>query len=297
MTLPFSYKKTLLILAIISIPILFGNLYSTKYIIKSSGAHPGSTGAPGDVTCKHNGCHADATVNNNIAGVTTFDYPNLDSTYIPGQTYTINLKVQKATIARFGFELCALENVLNDNGGTLMVTDSARTQLIWHPKGEDLRYSLTHKYDGTPATPSIGQTTWSFQWTAPSTDIGKITFYYCVNCTNNNADNTGDDLYLNTFVVHPAINTDITKFMDESKYSLYFDPINKEIITNYFLKLDKQVEIKITDALGKEVHHLSQSRLKGNITEKFSMDNFSDGVYIVNLMIDNTILSKKIIVR
>lgn len=299
MKIIYKYKKALVVLSIISIPFLFGNLYSTKYIIKSTGSHPGSTGAPGDVTCKHSGCHADATVFNPAVGVNTLVFPTLDSSYVPGQTYTIDLKVQKANITRFGFELCALDNTLNQSAGTFSITDVSRIQEITHTLSGsgDIRTSLTHLLAGTPFTPTTGKTNWSFQWTAPATNVGKITFYYCVNCTNNNSANTGDALYLNSFVIHPALANNISQFIDESNTVVYFEPTNKEINVSYLLKTDKQVSIKITDVLGKEVRSISQSKVKGNNTEKISMDNMTEGVYIVNLSIDNTVLSKKILVR
>ncbi len=298
MKLTNTYRKALVVFSVIGLPILFSNLSGTKYIIKSTGSHPGSTGAPGDVTCKHSGCHADATVANPATGVNQFNYPVADSTYTPGQTYNISLKVTKSGISRFGFELCALENATNTSAGTLTITDANRTQLLNHTVSGNTRYSITHMLAGTPATPSTGQTTWAFSWKAPLTNIGNVTFYYCTNCTNNNSANSGDALYLNSFTVKPANNIGIAEYMDEQGANIYFDQISRQVILNYTLKQNNQVAVKITDALGRDItRQTAESKSAGNNMDRIALDNIADGVYIVNLCVGDRVMSKKIMIR
>ncbi|MBC7412670.1 MAG: T9SS type A sorting domain-containing protein, partial [Bacteroidia bacterium] len=46
-----------------------------------------------------------------------------------------------------------------------------------------------------------GTKSWSFDWTAPATNIGSVTFYGAFNGSNNNGSSTGDIIYTTTLVV------------------------------------------------------------------------------------------------
>ena len=292
------YRNVLVIVSVISLPLLFGNLSSSKYIIKSTGSHPGSTGSPGDLTCAQGTCHNDAPLHTTSTGINTFIFPSNDSTYTPGQTYNITLKVNKTNIKRFGFEINALDNIANESVGTLAISDSVRTQLVYHPVSGNDRYSVTHTINGIAATPSIGQTTWNFNWVAPSTNVGKITFYYATLCTNFNAQKTGDEIFLGKFTIKPSSNNSISEYIDEQGSTIYFDAGNRQIILDYILKQDKQLTIKVTDALGREIiNQPAQQKFKGGNTDRVSLENITNGIYIVNLLIEGKTMSKKIIVN
>ncbi len=295
----YTYKRALVMVTIVSLPLLFASLSGSKYLIKSTGAHPGSTGAPGDQTCAKTGCHANAQINNPGVGVNTLVYPAADSTYIPGQTYNITLQVQKAGIQRFGFELCVLDNTANESAGNLVITDVNRTQEITHTVSGNNRQSITHTFNGTPANPSTGQTSWSFNWVAPSSNVGNITFYYCTNCTNNNNAASGDALYINKFTIKPASGFSIAEFVDENGVRAFYDDQDKQVVLNYSLKQDKQVLVKINDMVGREIAtEALQSRSRGANTARISLGNdIASGVYLVKLCIDNRVLTKKVMIR
>jgi hypothetical protein len=177
-------------------------------VFKTSGAHPGSTGAPGDLTCAQSGCHTDAKVTADDGTVNTLLFSTPDSTYKPGETYTLTLQVQLPSIQKFGFELLALKDSTNSNVGTLGALETSRTQLINHfGPSNDLRYSMTHKTAGT-MTSTSGAIQWKMKWTAPPADAGTITFWYATNCTNNNGFATGDKLFLSHFTIHPEATVD-----------------------------------------------------------------------------------------
>ena len=51
--------------------------------------------------------------------------------------------------------------------------------------------------------PKNGTHTFNFTWTAPSTDIGDITFYVTANAANGNGGTSGDHIYSTTLTVGP----------------------------------------------------------------------------------------------
>jgi hypothetical protein len=291
-----NHKKTIAVILLAGIPIVFAN-FTTKYI-KTTGAHAGSTGAPGDLTCAQSGCHANATVNNNSVGVNTFTYPVADSSYVPGQTYTLSLKVKKAGILKFGFEIQPLIDANNTNAGTWTVTDATHTHEITHTIASNSRHSITHTTAGTVPT-ATGEDVWTFKWKAPSTNVGKITFYYCTNCTNNNDANTGDALYLNSFKIHPAKITGISEFVDEQDSKIYFNTSSSEVVFDYALKTDEKVAFRLVDALGRVVYdQQANSKLAGKNTERMAIDNnIRKGIYFATLIVDEHMMTEKILVQ
>lgn len=287
------YKKTVAVALIVGIPMLFAN-FTTKYI-KVSGAHPGSTGAPGDGTCADAGCHA-GVVNTNVVGINTLNFPSSDSTYIPGQTYTMSLNVKKSAITRFGFEIVALKDGANTNVGTWTITEATRTQQITHTVSGNVRKSLTHKSAGTTTT-TPGETTWTFKWTAPATDQGNITFYFASNCTNNDTKNSGDAIYTNSFKIHPDLGNSISAYLNEQESKIYFN--STEIVFDYTLKVDKKVVIRLADALGRTVleQQATSHSLGKNIERLTIEDNINKGIYFASLIVDGRAMTEKIIVQ
>ena len=154
-------QKLVIIGTVLMLPVFMSNIIYKK----TSGAHPSSTGAPGEQTCAKSGCHSSAAVNAGT-GVNTLIYPDIDSVYVCGATYNITVQVQKTGIEKFGFQLVALRDNDNTSIGELIITDDARTHLQTGTINSQERSYITHSTDGTPAT-SSGKDVWSFQWTAP----------------------------------------------------------------------------------------------------------------------------------
>jgi len=207
--------------------ILFIGLSSFVVIntYKTSGGHPSATGAPGEKTCADatTGCHSNAVIVKDTTNVVnTLIFSSADSSYTPDQTYNITLNAQKSGIAKFGFEIVALTKSTNANAGTWVITDANRTHTLVGSAPFSSRKYVTHSSNGTPSMSSgLGQ--WTFNWKAPSSNVGKITFYFTTSCTNNNGANTGEQLFLSTFEIHPPASASIGQFIEKSKFSVNYD--------------------------------------------------------------------------
>src|SRR5688572_22925659 len=128
----------------------------------SGGPPPGFTGAPGEDTCT--ACHfAEPSV-----GQFAILAPE---TYVPGQTYQIEVRHTTAdtTRRRWGFELTALTG--NKAAGTFGNL-SGNTQILT----EAGRFYIEHTFAGTFGG-QAGGAQWVFNWVAPTTDVGPVTFY------------------------------------------------------------------------------------------------------------------------
>ncbi|MEW6207233.1 MAG: choice-of-anchor V domain-containing protein [Acidobacteriota bacterium] len=156
----------------------------------ASGPDARYTGAPGDIgNCVN--CH-DSFENANV-GPGSVTITNAPAVYTPGQQYTLTVTVQQGGQSRFGFQLTAVDSN-GDRAGTLapVSSDSQLNALT----GTGDRQYIQHSSTGTSPT-SSGRRIWQIRWTAPSTDVGTVTFYVAGNAANNNGTNQGDYIYTN----------------------------------------------------------------------------------------------------
>lgn len=178
-------------------------------ILKSSGGHISSTGAPGERTCAQAGCHSDAQIDMDDKVVTTLTLGIGDNAYTPAKQYGVTIRAVKVGTGRFGFQVVALDSN-NSTVGTFAVPQgSNKVQTQKGSVNAENRNYVTHTTAGNkPVIP--GEIEWRFNWTAPKSYQGKVTFYYCVNVTNMNNASSGDHLYFASYPFN-AVTTDVTE--------------------------------------------------------------------------------------
>lgn len=237
---------------ITAILIAYGVVVANKHNIqKSSGAHPGSSGAPGEPTCAKSGCHADAKVSsgNDVNTLTMKDaHGNSVQNYTPGASYTMTVRiVDNNTIAfhpRFGFQIVALDK--DDNSiGEFILTDAQRTQIQRATVNKKQRNYVSHRIDGTqPIAPNTGE--WSFTWTAPSDYSGPITFYYCTNSANNDNTNKNDAIFTSSVTIQSSVTSVPTSTVSPVNATIYPNPVADVL---HIAFLTQQVVPPVTIAL------------------------------------------------
>jgi hypothetical protein len=276
-------------------------------VLKTSGAHPGSTGAPGDLTCAQPGCHSNALVELDSGLTNNLLFSGSDTTYTPGNSYTLTLQVSRAAIVKFGFELVALKDSTNTNIGNFVPLEGTRTQRISHmAPGGDLRYSMTHRTAGT-STSTPGAIQWKMRWTAPPANAGTITFWYASNCTNNNGQNTGDQIFLSHFQIRPfvpadtsgndtTVTTGIRQFAPDNDLRAYQEGNSQYLSVNFSSYSDQEGRIHLYDVTGKMILEKNITFVPGHNRERLRLpDNCCEGAYFVKVYAGNKIYSTKII--
>ena len=202
-------KRYLLIIPItIALTIFF---YPTISNSLPTGSPGGKTGSPTDgASCM--GCHTDAQQGQG-ATITT----NIPSTgYEPGDTYNITAALNGSVPQNIsGFEITCEENATNTKTGSFGITNPTSTQFTNNSN------AVTHTAAGN------SQNTWSFNWVAPTTGTGDITFYGAfIEAGYPIPSNMGDffaeaTLSFNEATVNSTINL--------SNNSISFNPITKTI--------------------------------------------------------------------
>lgn len=162
----------------------------------SAGPQPASTGAPALGAEAAEGaciaCHNSFSLNPDTTGSITLE--GVPATYEKGRTYTLTVRVSHSDAAalRWGFQLTAITMTDGAGAGEFIVTDEATTQLLLPMSGT--RTYIEHNYGGTAIGQAAGNT-WSFQWKAPSSDVGRIGFFGMGNVANADGSNQGDRVF------------------------------------------------------------------------------------------------------
>ena len=203
-------KTKLTILALFFASIFFISLNSHSDSKSSSQAPIGRTGAPGETTCAS--CHSGGSYTGDII----FNLGDENTTeYIPGQTYPISF-TSDFNALRFGFSVTAL-NENNEPAGEFTLVNNDNTSFATAGNG---RQYVGHKN-------ADNNNEWEFEWTAPASDQGDITFYYVINAANNDNATSGDYIETGTSTFSPgeAPETfDVVFNVDMTQLSEHFNP-------------------------------------------------------------------------
>jgi hypothetical protein len=187
----------ILFLAALFAALLTGNQTIRTTLAFAEGPNAGVTGAPGETTCAVSGCHGGDP--NTGPGHFQISAPD---TYEPGKSYliTVTHTTTDTTRRRWGFQLTALDGG-NARAGDLQNTTSLTQVLTGGPGGN--RQYVEHSFLGT-FQGQASQASWTFNWVAPPSDVGTVTFYAAGNQANNSGTETGDQIYATTVNVLAA---------------------------------------------------------------------------------------------
>lgn len=176
---------------------LFSALFVWATIVwaNSSGAPASNTGAPGEATCTV--CHSTNPLNSGDGSVTITGLPQ---NYTPGTKYNLTVTVSKSDKMRWGFQVAAL-NGDGGNAGAFTITDSGNTQMVINSVSGKTRNYVEHTLNGTQRGVK-SSASFKFDWTAPSSDIGKVTFYVVGNAANGDSTLVGDNIYSTTMAIN-----------------------------------------------------------------------------------------------
>jgi hypothetical protein len=162
--------------------------------VTSSAGKSGKSGAPGESTCIQ--CHSTNALNDPSGSISVTVDGITNGQYTAGQTYQVNVTINKSGQSLFGFSAVALDDA-GQNAGTLAAGSDSHTEAN-AASGTNRNY-VTHNANGGL---SSNQKTFSFSWTAPTS--GNVNFYFSGVAANNNGGNSGDFVYSTNLTLAPA---------------------------------------------------------------------------------------------
>jgi hypothetical protein len=235
------------------------------------GPPAGYAGGPAEsgMTCANPSCHG-GTASVATTNIITTDIPA--EGYTAGNTYTITVTVNNNGAKGFQVSPQTTDGTL---AGSL--TAGSGNKVV------NGKY-VTHT-GAITNTPAI----WSFTWKAPVSGTGPIDFYGAF------ANNTSVTRTQKVTVAEKSA-TGINENEYLSQLSLYPNPvIGKTLNLAFDLKKNSVVEIVLVDLTGREVINLENSvEGMGSKAYSFTLPELNNGIYFVQVRINDTRISKKI---
>lgn len=268
-------------------------LFCISLDILDDNGKAGKTGSPGETTCNTTNCHT-GNVENAAGGSITINCPTMTNwKYVPGQTYTINVTVERSGVSLFGLGFEAL-TASGANAGSLVVTNSTQNTTKSANIGGNLRTSVVHKLNGGA---SANSHTFTFNWIAPSTDIGSVTFYVAGNAANANTLVSGDYIYSASQVITSPTTGVLDVNEKQSLYTVYPNPAVDEINVAYKLNETADLSVKLISLNGATVYNqLLERQFAGQHTHQIKLNQeIAKGVYFLELMVNNETFTQKVI--
>lgn len=243
----------------------------------------GRTGSPGELTCR-DGCHNSFALNSGGGSITLGSTNMLNWEYVPGTTYHMTVTVAKAGVNLFGVGLEALTST-NDNAGMLNITDAASTQIKFAAVSGVSRRNVVHKLNGGVGTDGK---TFQFDWVAPSSDIGNVTFYFAGNAANGQNNMAGDHIYTGSQVITPAIGTGLEEVDRTSGVQVWPNPVVDHLSIAYHQDGTGRVLAELYGADGRLLAQpLNADRAPGRHVESLGdLSQWPAGVYHLRIQID-----------
>jgi hypothetical protein len=278
-------KKSITLLFVLACSIVIVGAW-----VQSDNGKAGYTGSPGESNCTS--CHNSFPLNSGTGSV--YMTSNIvNSQYALGQTYTINVVVKQVGLGLFGFGTEILNGV--NNAGTLVITNAAKTQIKTRTVGGIVRNNVVHQLDGGLAADSA---VFTFDWTAPATNIGNITIYYAGICADADGSESGDYVHVDSLNLTP-LNTGINEISNNLSLSVYPNPVTDVLNMKYHLAKQSAVKAELISTDGKVSHLLfNETELSGNISKSVNLPvGLSKGLYVLRINSEQGTVVRKILIN
>jgi len=239
------------------------------YSFGQTGTYSGSPGDSGN-TCTV--CHFAGTDHSADPQLTT-DIP--PSGYVAGTTYQITVSLT-STAVKHGFQITA-ENNSNTKVGEFVANSNVQVS--------NSNHLATH------TNASNMQNAWTFQWTAPASSEGDITFYVAINATNNNGLDSGDQVVtISETVSHTNLGISDNQKIE---FSVYPNPTTNFIIVEAELSLIQDTEVTILNSIGQAIYKTNLN----THSNKIDVSNLDKGVYFIQVKSKDKLGSSQFIKR
>lgn len=114
--------------------------------------------------------------------------------YIPGNTYDVSITISQPAQQRFGFAMVSTDAADNEIGNFIAGADS------------ELYSGFPRDYIGHDSAVSNPSTvTYNFQWTAPATGVGDVSFHSISVAANGNSSTSGDFTKAESLTISEAV--------------------------------------------------------------------------------------------
>ena len=251
----------------------------------------GYTGAPGDqpntcATCHNTGTFASS------ATLQVFD--SLGTTavtkYSLGKQYTIRMTITAAsgTPTAYGFQMIDIRKKDSTNVKGFLPKSQQAANI-----GIDTLIATNRVYAEHNAR--LTSNIIDVKWKAPSTDLGNIVFYGAGNAVNSNSSFAGDNGTPSVSVQLASPTSRVNELAENISIQLSPNPTPSMVSVQIDSKKSKSVKIQVLDLSGRTVISESWNINVGSNQKLLDLNGYAKGAYMIQLIENQDIISKKII--
>lgn len=281
-------KKTFYIFSAIAAILLFAS-NATGPVVRQQ---KGYTGAPGDQANTCATCHNTGTFGA-TAKLEVFDSlgTTLVTKYVLGRQYTLRMtiSVTSGTPSAYGFQMIDIRKSDNANVKGFLAKANQAANI-----GIDTITATSRVYaeHNAPLTSNII----NVKWKAPSTDLGTIVFYGAGNAVNSGGTFAGDNGTPSASVqITSPISSGVNDLADNIKIQLSPNPTPSTVAVLLESKLSKTLKIQVTDISGRMILSENWAVSVGQNARSFDLQAFAKGVYMIQVVDNQNVISKKIV--
>ncbi len=266
----------------------FGILFLNNSGGAAAAGRGGRTGAPGDnaQTCAQ--CHTGA-VGSATATLKAFNDAGTSEVtrYIGGQTYTLRLTLSSApTGGAYGFQMLDLRKDNNNNVKGFVATQAPGIQLT--PVAANGR---TYAEQSQKLTSNII----NVKWKAPDTLTGAVTFYAVGNIVDGTGGSGPGDVVVTSTLELTRQTSSNNELAAKVQMSVSPNPASEQISINLASEVSKNLQVRVTDIAGRIVLTQNWQIGTGDNQRTLNVQSLAKGAYMVQLVDNQNVISKKII--
>ncbi len=251
----------------------------------------GYTGSPVDQSATCNSCHNGGNYGAS-AGLEVFDATGTTavSSYELGKQYTIRLtiSVSTGTPVGYGFQMIDLRQSNNVNVKGFLPTAQQTTGIAVNTITSTGNVYAEH-------STRLNTKIINVKWKAPSTNLGVIVFYAAANAVNGNGAESGDSPTSGTSTQLSPMTTGINELGEHINIQLSPNPTPSNVLVSLDSKVSKSLKIQMTDLSGRIVLSENWSVTMGQNQRTLDLHTFAKGAYMVQVVDNQSIVSKKIL--
>jgi hypothetical protein len=252
----------------------------------------GYTGAPGDQANTCRTCHNAGTFGSSAtlevldsAGTTVV------TKYALGKQYTLRMtiSVTAGTPSSYGFQMIDIRKKDSTNVKGFLPKAQQAANI-----GVDTITASSRVYAGHNLP--LSSNVILVKWKAPSTDLGTIVFYGAGNATNGGGTFAGDNGTPPVSVQLPSpISSSVNELAENVKIQLSPNPTPSMVSVALDSKVSKSLKIQVTDMAGRTVLSENWAVTVGQNQRSLDLQTFAKGAYMVQIIDNQDVISKKIL--
>jgi hypothetical protein len=288
-------KKILYTFILCATSILFMNNSSGR----AASDGEGTTGAPGDkfqangtaVTCQ--ACHVGGAFNP-TAKIEFFNEAgtNAVTKYEAGKNYTIRLTITASGApAGYGFQMIDIRktNSTNIKGFLPTTSQAADVQISAITTGNQANRSYAeHKQ-------RMASNVINVKWKAPAAGSGAVVFYAVGNAVNGAAGSAGDNGTASVNAEFAELTSNVNELALAVEMSVSPNPTTEGVVLSLSSRVSKNIQVRMTDIGGRTVLTENRSIQVGENTIKLDVSNFVKGVYMLQIIENQNLITKKLL--